>query len=193
MILFFDTETNDLIKYGLQNEFEKNPRIVQIAWGLYDNENIVSSGNYIIYPIDFNISEESTAIHGITMDDAIERGVPIHKVLGLFEEDVKKCGLLIAHNLEFDLNVINTEFLRARIQTDLTKKEKFCTMKSSNIISYCEIPFQYGDGYKWPSLSELYKQLFDENFDGGHDASADVKACAKCFFELRNRGIIEVY
>jgi DNA polymerase-3 subunit epsilon len=194
MILFFDTETNDLIKYNLRNEFEKHPRIVQLAWELYnDDGDIYNNGNYIIYPMDFIISEESSAIHGITMQDALDKGIGIHTALKRFNDDVDACDMIIAHNLEFDLPVINTEFLRAKIQTDIMKKRKFCTMKSSNVISFCEIPFQYGDGYKWPSLSELYKQLFDRDFDGGHDASEDVKACAKCFFELRDRGIIEVY
>jgi len=194
MILFIDTETNNLINYRLQDDFKKYPRIVQLAWRLYDGvENIKSSGNYIIYPVDFIISDESALIHGITMDDAIERGLPIYMVLQKFNDDVENCDLVIAHNLEFDLPIIVTEFLRAGIRTNIMKKQNFCTMKSSNVISYCEIPFPYGNGYKWPSLSELYKQLFDEDFDGGHDASEDVKACAKCFFELREKGIIEVY
>ena len=53
---------------------------------------------------------------------------------------------------------------------------------------YCQLPGKYG--YKWPTLSELHIKLFGEDFEGGHDALEDVKACAKCLFELQNRQLI---
>ena len=63
---------------------------------------------------------------------------------------------------------------------------KICTMEMST--DYCELPGPYG--YKWPSLSELHYKLFNEYFDEAHDAAVDVRACANCFFELKDRGII---
>jgi hypothetical protein len=45
-------------------------------------------------------------------------------------------------------------------------------------------------GYKWPNLTELHTYLFGKGFDGAHDAMADVKACANCFFELKKRKLI---
>jgi len=54
---------------------------------------------------------------------------------------------------------------------------------------HCKIPGSYG--YKWPSLSELYFILFDRDFEEAHDAVVDVKACAECFFRLKNEGIIK--
>ncbi len=44
--------------------------------------------------------------------------------------------------------------------------------------------------YKWPKLQETYKFLFGEEFEGAHDAMADVRACARIYFELRNRSVI---
>ena len=35
-----------------------------------------------------------------------------------------------------------------------------------------------------PKLIEMYEILFDEKFSDAHDASYDVNATAKCFFEL---------
>ena len=40
-------------------------------------------------------------------------------------------------------------------------------------------------------LNELHLQLFETEFTDSHNASADVEACARCYFELRKRGIIE--
>jgi len=46
------------------------------------------------------------------------------------------------------------------------------------------------DELKWAKLIELHKKLFGVEFDGQHDAKYDVAACMKCFFELKERGII---
>jgi len=54
--------------------------------------------------------------------------------------------------------------------------------------NFCEIPGRYG--FKWPSLQELYGKLFDESFDGAHQALVDVRACARCFFELKRIGVL---
>ena len=54
---------------------------------------------------------------------------------------------------------------------------------------YCQLPGRYG--FKWPTLQELHSTLFNESFDGAHDALSDVRACARCFFELKFRKIVE--
>ena len=56
-------------------------------------------------------------------------------------------------------------------------------------IDYCGIPFPDGNGYKFPRLEELYEVLFKQQMKDAHNALADVEACAKCFFELMERGI----
>ena len=53
---------------------------------------------------------------------------------------------------------------------------------------YCKIPGMYG--YKWPSLSELHIKLFNEDFEEAHDASADISATARCFWKMKQLGVI---
>jgi len=48
---------------------------------------------------------------------------------------------------------------------------------------------KYGK-YKWPKLMELHTKLFSVGFEEAHDAIADIRATAKCFFELQRLGII---
>jgi DNA polymerase III subunit epsilon len=191
MLLFVDTETTGLPKYSAINDMEKWPRVVQLAWSLYDHDGIRESVNsFIIYPTDFVIPQDSARIHGITTERAKKEGVSLHKVLPQFNTDVEKATTIIAHNAEFDLPIVNTEFMRCRLETNLLKKQKFCTMKTPIIISYCKLPKPSGMGYKWPALHELHLQLFETEFTDSHNASADVEACAKCYFELRKKGII---
>ena len=191
MLLFIDTETTGLPKYA-SNDIEKWPRIVQLAWSLYDADgNRESLNSFIIYPTDFVIPQDAASIHGITTERAKKEGLSLHKVLPQFNADVEKAITIIAHNAEFDLPIVHTEFMRCKLDTNLLKKQKFCTMKTQKIISYCKIPKPSGMGYKWPTLNELHLQLFGTEFMDSHNAGADVEACAKCYFELRKRGIIE--
>ncbi|MFA7304019.1 MAG: 3'-5' exonuclease, partial [Methanoregula sp.] len=151
MLLFLDTETTGLPKYYATNDSEKWPRIVQLAWSLYDREgNRESQNSFIIYPTDFTIPPDSARIHGITTERAKSEGVSLHKVLPLFNADVEKANIIIAHNADFDLPIIKTEFLRCRMATNLAGKQKFCTMKAPGIVSYCKIPNSSGTKNKWP-------------------------------------------
>jgi DNA polymerase III epsilon subunit-like protein len=191
MLLFFDTETTGLPKYTATNDMEKWPRIVQLAWSLYDREgNCESLNSFIIYPTDFSIPMDSAKIHGITTERAKNEGISLYKVLPQFNADIQMATTVIAHNLDFDLPIVTTEFMRCRLETNLAKKHKFCTMKTNQIISLCKIPKPSGMGYKWPTLTELHLHLFKTEFTDNHNAGADVEACARCYFELQKRGII---
>jgi hypothetical protein len=82
------------------------------------------------------------------------------------------------------------EFARCRLESGLGEKHGFCTMKTPQVVSWCKLSAKSGRGYKWPTLNELHLQLFQEEFTDSHNAGADVEACARCYFELRKRGII---
>jgi len=116
-----------------------------------------------------------------------KEGVRLIDILEDFVEQVDNAEYLIAHNMKFDEKVIGCEMVRMKLGFR-QEPNKLCTMQEST--NYCKMkPFRYGT-YKWPSLVELHEKLFDEGFDGAHDALADVKACARSFFELKNRKIM---
>lgn len=189
--LFFDTETS-----GLPNNFNapssntKNwPRLVQLSWIVTDDKgNKLKECNYIIRPEGFRIPMEATRIHGISNQTAILKGVNIKKVLNEFMEDAGNSSLLIGHNLSFDKKIVGAELIRMGYLDTLKNKPSFCTMEST--VDFCKISNYTGYGYKFPKLQELYRKLFGQNFGNEHDASADVAATFKCFWELKKRGII---
>ena len=97
--------------------------------------------------------------------------------------------LLVAHNLDFDRTMIVAELFRMRQWESLlaakqafVEKPGFCTMKATTPI--CKLPGKFGNDYKWPKLQEAYKHLFNEEFQGAHDAMADVRACARVYYSL---------
>lgn len=190
--IFFDTETTGLPKKWGEPEtnFENYPRLVQLAWAVFNEKgNICAQSEYIIKPTGFEISEQASQVHGITTEIAKLKGVVIAEVLALFRLVVKTYSergdiKIIAHNMDFDKSIINSECHRNDllpiISSDLNL---FCTMKSTT--GLCKIRGNYG--YKYPKLSELHERLFGCDFEGAHDAKADVEATAKCFFELKRR------
>jgi DNA polymerase III epsilon subunit-like protein len=192
MYLIFDTETNGLPdKRFPKDSIDYWPRAVQIAWALYDNAGWhVEDGSYLIKPLDFNISPDAEKIHGISKERAMLVGDKIEKVLGIFSKKLERSSVIIGHNINFDLNVL--KFEAARLNRNLDFPEKcYCTMTNDKIICLCKLPSKNGIGYKWPKLTELHQHLFKCDFEGAHNALHDVHACAKCYFELRKRGIID--
>jgi DNA polymerase III epsilon subunit-like protein len=187
--LFFDTETTGLPRSwnAPAEDVENWPRLVQLAWIMYDEKGKqTGEGNTIIRPDGFIIPEDASRVHGITTKRAMEDGIPVRRVLEIFRDKIGESAFLVAHNIDFDEKIVGAEFVRAKILHDFQKKKKICTMKSS--VDFCAIPSSRG--YKWPQLSELYMKLFGESFKGAHDASADIAATAKCFWELKKRGVL---
>jgi DNA polymerase III epsilon subunit-like protein len=190
MYLFFDTETTGLPQNykAPVTDLDNWPRLVQLAWLVYDSEGKkISSREMVIKPEGFSIPEESSKVHGISTEDAIERGVSLKSALDEFAKVIKDSQIVVAHNVSFDEKIIGAEFLRKKVEHDLFETIRVCTKEEAT--DYCQIPGYYG--YKWPRLSELHIKLFGKDFEDAHDALVDVEACAKCFFELVKRGVIQ--
>ena len=190
MYLFFDTETTGLP--GNWNapvsDLDNWPRLVQIAWLQYDSKGKkILEQDYIIKPEGFTIPRDASQVHGISTERAEREGVDLKKVLEEFSGLIEESSLLVAHNMGFDEKIVGAELLRKRIKNSLFQTDKICTMKAST--DYCELPGNYG--YKWPKLSELHFKLFNDGFEEAHNATVDIAVCAKCFWELKRRGIIK--
>ncbi len=189
MYLFFDTETTGLPKSFKAPISDSNnwPRLVQLAWQNYSAKGeLISSFNYIIKPVDFVISDEVAKIHRIDQARAEREGVSLLPVLQEFKKELLNTEFAVAHNFDFDEKIVGAEFFRNSMDNIFEATRKICTMKGSSNI--CKIPSR--NGYKWPNLTELHTYLFQEGFSEAHDAEADVKALANCFFELKKRGLL---
>lgn len=189
MYLFFDTETTGVPRNykAPVTDLTNWPRLVQIAWLLADeNANEIASVEYIVKPEGFTIPKEAVKIHGITTEKAIQSGADLALVLTEAAAAIAQASILIAHNMSFDEKILGAEFLRSGQKNIVSSKQRLCTMQAAT--NYCQIPGPYGN--KWPTLEELHKKLFDKPFVGAHQALVDVRACAKCYFELKRRKVV---
>jgi DNA polymerase III epsilon subunit-like protein len=172
--MFFDTETTGLPR--CRDQAYKNPgnwpHIVSIAWIIPG----VKKEYYIIKP-QWEIPQESVRIHGITYEHALKEGSDLKEVLDKFWSDLGSRPL-IAHNLDFDLNVlVNAELWDLKRQYPPIKKT-YCTMElTKNIL---KIPGQYG--YKFPKLSELYEFIFKKKPEGLHNSLKDTELLVEIYY-----------
>ena len=190
-LLVFDTETSGLPE-GREtsiNDTEKWPYILQFSFILYDtlSAEILDSMNEFIYIKDYvNINEKSMEIHKITREICKDKGIDISEALNNFYSALSKCNLVIAHNIEFDKNLVLVESIRNDIENGFkTNLPIHCTMKSN--INLCKIERinKFGEKYyKYPSLSELYQHLFKIVPNGLHNSMVDVLLCLRSFVIL---------
>lgn len=186
--LVFDTETTGLPPYRrIQQSKEiasplrylkhwNDCRIVEMAWLLYDEKGTcLKKEDYIIKPKEYSIPIEASKIHGITHEMAIEKGIDIEFVLSIFASDLVEANYLVAHNMDFDYNVLLSEWLRYTPSTvePLILIPKICTMKDF-----------LNPNERWPKLADLYYKCTGKPFFQQHRALGDAMACGNILFKL---------
>ncbi len=186
MYLIFDTETTGLPKRwdAPYTDTDNWPRVVQIAWQLHDAMgNIVDHQDYLISPDGYDIPYDAERIHGISTALAQKEGLPLREVLEKFSDALEMTNFVVGQNLKFDLNVTGAEFVRTKIANQLQKLPVLdtCTEHTAQL---CQLPGGRYGKFKLPTLSELHEFLFQQSFNEAHNATADVEATTRCFFEL---------
>lgn len=181
MICFIDTETSGLFpkgaKYKNLSDFD-NARIVSICWVISQGDSIIEQSYYVIKPDGFIINADSTAIHGITNEYALQNGQDIKEIMKRFAQSIKSVDTVVAHNISFDETIIKSEMHRHGLKEELDsfkKKHKVCTMIKGRL---------YMKVRKYPKLAELYKFLYGEDITNAHNALSDTLHCYKCFIRL---------
>ncbi|HMR19837.1 MAG TPA: DNA polymerase III subunit alpha, partial [Sphingobacterium sp.] len=186
MYIIFDTETTGLPKRwdAPITDTDNWPRCIQIAWQLHDAiGNIIEHQDYLIKPDGFNIPYDSEKIHGISTELAEERGVPLQDVLVKFNEALAKAKFVVGQNVGFDINIMGCEFYRYGMDSPMSTMPVLdtCTEVTAELL---KLPGGRGGRYKLPNLTELHSYLFGVPFAEAHNATADVEATTRCFFEL---------
>jgi DNA polymerase-3 subunit epsilon len=183
-IMVFDTETTGLPPKNRQcMDPAQWPHIVQLSYLIYDTDAdkiqdfkdvIISLGTHIPLP------DEAIAIHGITRTMSLQQGVDIRIALFDFKTALMQCGKCVAHNLEFDTNMLQME--ARRNQMSLHFPSSYCTMRVGT--NLCKLPSQYGTGYKWPKLLELHEHLFQRTPKNAHNSKIDTIVTLRCYHML---------
>lgn len=184
MLIFFDTETTGLWVKGKPIGSPEQPKIVQIAALLTDDDGVeVMSMNVTVYQ-EQPVPEKASSIHGKTTEFVQKYGINEGTALTMFEEMLASAHTVVAHNGEYDEQVVRNAITLIdgkNASNPFENKKAYCTMKATTPL--CKIPSSRG--YKWPKLTEAYRHLFGQDFDGAHDALADVRACKDVYFAVQ--------
>lgn len=189
-ILVFDTETSGL-----------NPQwnvILQLSYQVVDSDSWTTQKNvnhYFAWPEDKSrVTWEAINVNGLTEEVLGSKQLSNRKAaLEEFVKDKDSCDLLVAHNLEFD-----KKFIIAACREEGVKfassgwSKSYDTMKRTT--SFCQIPKDWGSGYKWPKLTELANCLgVDYSHIALHDSSGDVELTKLCFEGIVAEGLCNLY
>ena len=197
-VLVFDTETTGLPDgYNVPyQQSAKWPYIVQFSFILYDLETnkVINESDFVIdIPDDIIISEESIKIHGITNKISKTKGFKIKDILEIFQVCINAADYVVAHNINFDRNMILAECYRNKLH-DMEKmfssdKNYFCTMiRSKNWCNISAINKRTGlEFIRYPILIELHEKLFNCKPKNLHNSFIDVIVCLRCFYHMTHK------
>ncbi|WP_432222760.1 DNA polymerase III subunit alpha [Flavobacterium sp. TMP13] len=191
MYLIFDTETTGLPKnWNAPITDSSNwPRCIQIAWQLHDEMgNLIEHQDYLVKPDGFNIPYDAERIHGISTELAQKDGISLTEVLEKFNIALSKSKFIVGQNLGFDVNIMGAELYRMGVNSPMSSMPVLdtCTEVTASLL---KLPGGRGGRFKLPTLTELHEYLFNVPFSEAHNATADVEATTRCFFELIRREV----
>ena len=197
--LVFDTETTGLPLRELQirgwgtmyhpkkiKAYDPS-RVVQISWIVYNKDGkSLKERDYIIKPDGFEV--KNTRFHGITTEIANEKGVDFQKAIKKMKKDIKthEVETLVAHNIEFDINVTLSEIYRRELKYKKIFKnlERADTMYMGQDVTKINTGYR---NYKYPKLVELYEHIKAKTGKGldekitYHNSLSDVRVCGYCY------------
>jgi DNA polymerase III subunit epsilon len=173
-VLVFDFETTGFIPeipflLDRPEYLEQMPHAVQLAFSVSAPET-----THYNYYLKINVPIDNVEIHGVTEEMSLG-GVDFTEAFDVFSRLYQECDKVVSHNIDFDTRVFRIECARRGIKFKFDDAKLYCTMK--------EGAKQWGRK-KWPKLTELYEHFYQKTPLNMHDASADVKACLRCYGAL---------
>ena len=181
LVLVFDTETTNIIDKSINmamNNIQAFPYIIQLAWIVFDTDTQISTEHDFILKIPVKIDNKD--IHGISKDVS-DKGYLFSEIFCIFMDDYNKADVIVGHNENFDLNMLEIELLRINEYDSidiLYNKVFYDTMIQATKI---------GNRFKltrYPKLMNLYQLLFNEGFNDAHNALGDVRATLRIYLEM---------
>lgn len=178
----FDTETtgliqNHTIKIDQQAEvIEFYGAVVDLSSGEIHNEceHLIKPRIALSDIPPFGSKKTISQITGISNE--MLAGCPTFKdVADEIERFFLPAPFAIAHNVSFDMEMIDMEY--ERLGRSITWPRAICTVEATAHIKGGRL-----------SMTKLHKYLFDKDFPDAHRAKPDTQALIRCCVELYRRG-----
>jgi len=195
LLLFYDSETQNLPLFDQPSEDPRQPHIVQLAACLVDvtTRKTIQSMDVIISADGWDIPSDVAKIHGITTEHSRRVGVSEATALNLLMELWGRASIRCGHNEQFDARVVRIALFRFD-RVEMAEKWKAgkaeCTARLAT--PYCKLPptkkmLAVGrKHHKTATLSEAYRHFIGQELQDAHSAMADVRACMSVYFAIQD-------
>ena len=194
--LFFDTETSGFMSKKTDFDHPDQAWCIQIGAILSNADETFAELNVLIQANGRSINYHAQEIHKISAEKADLEGIPEAEACGKFAELLILTPTIVCHNFDFDWPFVYQMMQRNLDELSDQHRSRFyieyphfCTMKNPQVKAHVDARNIKGHK-KMPKLSELHTRLFGYDFEGAHDAMADIQATRRCYYELINQGII---
>lgn len=178
--ILFDTEVDGLVQNSARR-LDKQPNIFELYALKVEEVNGFFSeiGEFnSFFEYKGELPKKVVEITGVKTEDLA--GAPSFKSkadeIKTFFEGADR---IVAHNLAFDIAVMEIAFKKNNKITPQWPLDRLCTVEAT----------EHMKGYRL-NLQALHEELLGEGFEGAHRAETDVRAMFRCYKELVKRDIV---
>lgn len=158
--MLVDTETLEPIDpLYRQVDGTKTPTLLALSWQiLTERGECLEETTYILRRDGLRVAPEAEALHGITTAQMREQGQAPQAVLEHWCKAMIGCKVMVAHNLDFHLEVLQHALLEAGMLCPaIQEAERLCTMHWGEQLGF---KHNYQGKCYYPSLVELFRYLY---------------------------------
>lgn len=199
-VCIFDTETTGLPDWKKPADDPCQPRMIQIAGLLIDDERQeIDSMVSMVRPAGWRMDDELAEKlgNGLTHQRLLDEGKPVLDVMRRFNELHDQADLLVAYNARFDLKIIRGERRRLGLADQFGAIPYFCPQATcTKLCAMGPSPAMRAKGMRWNKtvkLEQAYSHFFDEPIQDAHDALADCRSLSRVFWHLVDLGLVDRY
>lgn len=178
--LTFDTETTGLVSNRII-KIDRQAEVIEFYGNIIDLNTGKVNKIYqsLIKPTHFPMSDYVLKTTHTKITNEMLKDAPTFKQISdKINALIEVSPMIIAHNLSFDMEIIDIEFERLGIKLNWPLR-RVCTVEAT----------MYLKGFRL-SLTKLHSLLFNEEFENAHRAESDVLALSRCAVELYKRDLI---
>lgn len=193
-VLVFDSESTGIPHFKDPSDAPHQPHLVELCGLLFtEGGALIETFEAIIKPDGWDITEEISAIHGITHAHAMDVGMSEKDAILGFLNLHGFADVRVAHNRTFDDRMIRIgikRYLGEEAANEFKVLPAECTALLSKPV--CKLPpteamkkTSFKNSFKTPSLSEALSHICGVEQEERHRANADAWACARVYFALK--------
>lgn len=178
-VLIVDAATTGIPIKGRGIHAEGQPRIIELAWTIYDTAGaVMGSGHALNNSPGVSSSKEALAIHGISDRRKTMYGVEMKRALTLFMAHLAAATMIVSYGLRFDMQMLSREL---RLVGDDCSRLDRPGLRRCDLI---QIVVDVQGLPRWITLAEAHQLVVGEEYGIRHRAVPDCAAAARIFWCL---------